>query len=87
MLNKLVLLMIAAMLMLPTDVRADPDECQEALTSYKTAIGDVSDNLSLYSRCISDSAGHDGCSLEFGNLRSAQDDFETAVAAYESDCQ
>ncbi len=66
---------------------ADTGECQDALDQYKTAASDVSDHLRTYANCISDSRGHDDCSSEFSGLRSAQDDFETAVSAYESDCQ
>lgn len=66
---------------------ADTEECQDALDQYKTAASDVSDQLRRYGSCISDSRGHDDCSSEFSGLRSAQDDFETAVSAYESDCQ
>jgi len=66
---------------------ADVEECQEAISSYNAAINDVSDTLRRYSRCISDSHGHDDCSSEFNGLHSAQDDFESAVSSYESDCQ
>jgi hypothetical protein len=33
-----------------------------------------------------DSRGHDDCPSEFHRLRSAQDDFESAVSSYQSDC-
>ena len=69
------------------NAHADPEECQEAVERYNTAIDDVSDHLRIYSRCVSDSRGHDDCSSEFMSLHSAQDDFETAVQDYGSDCQ
>jgi len=69
------------------DARADPEECQEAINKYNTAIGDVSDALKAYARCVSDSRGHDDCSIEFSTLQSAHSDFEDAVSAYGLDCQ
>jgi hypothetical protein len=42
-------------------------------------MAEVSDALRHYARCISDSQGHDDCSTEFSSLKSAQDDFESAV--------
>ena len=76
------LLMLAA-----NSVHADPAECQDAINSYNRAISDISDALRRYTSCVTDSRGHDDCSSEFRRLRSAQDDFETAVSSYESDCQ
>lgn len=67
--------------------RAGPDECNEAITSYNSAIEEVSNTMKRYSRCVSDSQGHDDCSSEFRRLKSSQSDFETAVSNYGSDCQ
>jgi hypothetical protein len=58
---------------------ADPRECREAIDRYNSAISDVSTALRRYASCVSDSRGHDDCSSEFSSLRSAQDDFESAV--------
>ena len=66
---------------------ADVEECQNAINTYNSAIGDVADALRIYGQCISGSHGHDDCSVEFSTLQSAQSDFESAVSSYESDCQ
>jgi hypothetical protein len=66
--------------------KAGPNECRDAVNSYNSALSDVSDALKRYANCISDSQGHDDCSTEFSSLRSDQDDFESAVSAYESEC-
>ena len=65
---------------------ADPEECREAIDRYNSAISDVSAALRRYASCVSDSRGHDDCSSEFHRLRSAQDDFESAVSEYQSEC-
>jgi hypothetical protein len=65
---------------------ADPAECRQAIHEYNSAMAEVSDALRHYARCISDSQGHDDCSTEFSSLKSAQDDFESAVSDYESEC-
>ena len=67
--------------------RADPAQCGEATSRYNSALDDVTDALRAYSRCVSDSRGHDDCSSKFSRLRSAQDDFESAVSNYLSECQ
>jgi hypothetical protein len=65
---------------------ADTESCQEALHQYHSAKSDVSDALHTYTSCIQASDGHDDCSSEFSTLHSAQDDFESAVSQYESEC-
>jgi hypothetical protein len=65
---------------------ADPAECRQAIHEYNSAMAEVSDALRHYAGCISDSQGHDDCSTEFSSLKSAQDDFESAVSDYESEC-
>jgi hypothetical protein len=70
----------------PQRATADPEECQEAIEEYKSAISDASAALTLYTSCISDSKGHDDCSSEFEGIRSAQDDFESTVSKYQSEC-
>jgi hypothetical protein len=66
--------------------RSDTDECREALDHYNSARSDVSSALRQYERCVSDSKGHDDCASEFSTLHSAQDDFESAVSEYQSNC-
>jgi len=66
--------------------RADPEECQEAVSEYKSATDDILRALVAYTNCVSTSRGHDDCSSEFETLKSAQDDFEDAVSKYGSEC-
>jgi hypothetical protein len=67
-------------------LRVDVEECHEAITQYRSALDDVTTNLRAYAQCVSDSRGKDDCSVEFSGLQSAQDDFESAVSSYQSDC-
>jgi hypothetical protein len=81
--------LLAVVLMLACSVRvaaASPESCREAADAYRSAVSDVSDALRIYASCISSSGGHDDCSSEFSILSSAQDDFESAVSEYESEC-
>jgi hypothetical protein len=80
-------LVVAALGVTGPMARANPAECREAVDRYNEATGEVADALRAYSRCVSDSRGHDDCSSEFSRSRSAQDDFEAAVSDYESECQ
>jgi hypothetical protein len=66
---------------------ADLEACRDALDAYNSALPDVSTALRVYGNCVAESHGHDDCSSEFSSLQSAQDDFETAVSNYESECQ
>jgi hypothetical protein len=66
--------------------RSDTDECRDALEHYQSARSDVSSALRHYGQCVSDSKGHDDCSVEFSTLHSAQDDFESAVSEYQDKC-
>jgi hypothetical protein len=66
--------------------RSDTDECKVALDQYNSVLKDVTEALHHYAGCVADSKGHDDCSAEFSALRSAQDDFESAVSDYQSDC-
>jgi hypothetical protein len=66
--------------------RADPEECADAARQYRSALSDISDSLRAYTNCLSDSRGHDDCSVEFSRLRSDQDDFESAVSSYQLEC-
>jgi len=69
-----------------SNVAADPESCREAIERYNSAKSDVLDALRLYTNCVRDSAGKDDCSSEFDQLSSEQDDFESAVSAYNSEC-
>ena len=66
--------------------RAGVSECQEAIQQFNSAKSDVAEALRSYAQCLSGSDGHDDCSSEFFSLQSAQDDFESAVSEYESNC-
>ncbi len=61
-------------------------ECQPAIDSYNSAIGDISSTMKRYGSCLSASNGSDDCSSEFRRLRSAQNDFESAVASMPAEC-
>jgi hypothetical protein len=63
------------------------EECSSSVDNYNSVIQDVADTLKRYTNCISASRGSDDCSSEFSRLRSTQDDFESAVSRYQSDCQ
>jgi hypothetical protein len=65
---------------------ASPSECQEAVSAYKSARSEISTALQAYTSCVSNSDGHDDCSSEFEQLKSAQDEFEDAVSQYETEC-
>ena len=71
----------------PMTARADLDECRNAIDAYNSALSDVSLALHNYAGCVSDSHGHEECSLEFSTLQSAQSSFEDAVSSYQGDCQ
>lgn len=74
--------------LLGTDkARAASEECSSAVEAYNSAMEDVSYVLKRYSVCVGDSRGRDDCSSEFRRVKNAQDDFETAVAAYGSECE
>lgn len=58
---------------------ADPEGCHEAVDQFKSARSEVADGIRAFASCISSSDGHDDCSSEFSRLRSAEDDFESAM--------
>jgi len=66
--------------------RSGTDECAEALDKYNSVLPDIAHALRGYATCVSDSEGHDDCAADFSTLKSAQDDFESAVSDYQSDC-
>jgi hypothetical protein len=61
-------------------------DCDDAISTYNSAISDVSDAIRRYSRCLSGSSGRDDCSSEFRRLKNAQSDFETSVSRYGREC-
>jgi hypothetical protein len=65
---------------------ASPTECQEAISAYKSARSEILTALQSYANCVSNSDGHDDCSSEFEQLKSAQDSLEDAVSNYETEC-
>src|SRR5262245_41609148 len=65
----------------------DRAACRDAIDRYNSAVSDISSYLRRYASCVSGSQGRDDCSSEFRRLRSAQDDFESAVSAYRNDCE
>jgi hypothetical protein len=67
-------------------VYAATEECNDAISSYNSALSDVSDALRRYTRCLSSSGGHDDCSSQFRKLKNAQSDFEAAVSKHETQC-
>jgi hypothetical protein len=68
-------------------IHADPESCQGALDQYRSARSNVFDALKTFASCVKDSDGHDDCSSEFSSLQSEQDDFESAVSDYGSECE
>jgi hypothetical protein len=69
-----------------SSAQADPESCRAAIDEYNMAVDSISTALKRYARCVSDSQAHDDCSREFRRLKSAQDDFETAVSSYGLEC-
>lgn len=82
---KLLILAVATINILP--VATASADCKQTVDAYNTAIEEISSTIKRYSRCISNSEGHDECSSEFRRLRSAQGDFETAVSDYGFQCR
>jgi hypothetical protein len=69
------------------DVRADPEECLDAVHKYQTATTAVDAALSVYGACVGSSRGRDECWNAFYSLQSAQQNFEYAVWDYKDDCR
>ena len=67
-------------------IRADVDDCREAIRAFKSARAEIASNVQAYVDCVSGSDGHDNCSSEFETLKSAHDEFEDGVSKYESEC-
>jgi hypothetical protein len=62
-------------------------DCNDSIQSYNSAIDEIQTYLRRYTNCLSSSNGHDDCSSEFRRLRSAQSDYESAVADYQAYCR
>jgi hypothetical protein len=78
---------VLAVAILPVRMAAaGPDECRIPRVQYNSALSDLNDALRSYTRCVSESRGLDDCSIEFSALQSAQEDFESAVSDYQSEC-
>lgn len=77
---------LTTVLLAGVSATADPEACRGAVRIFKSARGSVGDYLRRYASCVSQSNGHDDCSREFSGLRSAQDNFESAVSDFDRDC-
>ena len=66
---------------------ANSYECRNAIDRYNFVLDDVSSAMRRYTSCVADSRGHDDCYSEFRRLKSAQDDFESAVSEFKSECE
>ncbi len=82
-------LALAIMLVLrgPRAADADAETCREAMEAYQSVLEEVSDALTDYATCISNSQGGVDCSNEFAALQSAQTEFELAVTNYQNECR
>jgi hypothetical protein len=60
--------------------------CQDAISSYNSAVSDIASTLRRYTNCISNSNGRDDCSSEFRRIKNVQSDFEDAVSKYGMEC-
>lgn len=62
-------------------------DCGDAVSAYNSATSEIESRLRRYVGCIEGSQGQDDCYAEFRRLKSAQDEFETAVNEYQSECE
>ena len=69
-----------------SEAYAENEDCDTATAQINNARTDISNAMRKYSRCVGSTQGDDDCSLEFSRLKRAQDDFESAVEGYQSDC-
>jgi hypothetical protein len=77
---------LAITLITTVPATADSEACRGAAYMFKSARESVGDYIRRYASCVSRSNGHNDCWSDFSRLRSAQDDFESAVADYDRDC-
>jgi hypothetical protein len=83
---KIVLAALGIVLFMDVVASADSESCRGASYVFKSAKNNVGDYLRRYASCVSRSNGHDDCSRDFAQLRSAQDDFELTVSGYNREC-
>lgn len=81
------LIALAVTLASATSLHASPPECDDAVSRYNAALGDVSTYLRRYTSCLSYSQGKDDCSTEFRRLKNSQDDIESTVSDIGSYCR
>lgn len=78
---------VGLMALLAFAAPAIANDCDDAVEAYNSATSEIDYRLRRYVRCIESSQGDDDCSVEFRRLKSAHEDFESAVSDYRSDCQ
>ena len=78
--------LIAMALTASIPATADQDSCRGAMFVVKRTQAAVGDYLRRYASCVSRNDGRSDCSSEFSRLRSAQEDFESAVSDYQREC-
>lgn len=62
-------------------------QCSYAISSYNSAISDVGRTNGRFVDCVASSKGKDDCSFEFGRLRRAHSEFESAVSSISLSCR
>jgi hypothetical protein len=77
---------IAVALTASIPATADQEACRGAIFVFKSSKNTVGDYLRRYASCVSRNDGRNDCSNEFSRLRSAQEDFESAVSDYRREC-
>jgi hypothetical protein len=82
---KVVFLAITLIFCMANSARAY--DCSYAISSYNSAVNDISYTLKRYANCVSNSQGKDDCSSEFRRLKSAQADLESAVSTISYSCE
>ena len=63
------------------------DECGNAVTDYNAVLLALNDATQKFSACVAGSLGTDSCAREFGQLRTAYGEFQSAVAIYVKQCR
>jgi hypothetical protein len=65
----------------------DYSECQSVIDQYNSSIQEIDHLIRRYVQCISNSRERDDCSLEFRRLKRNQEDFESSVLQFQSECE
>jgi hypothetical protein len=65
----------------------DAAKCRSAVDRYNTARNDIASFVRDYAGCVSYSRSDEDCSVEFGRLKSAQTELESAVSDSRSSCK